>query len=71
MGPIYKTLEFLVDHRWARELLYWGGWCVVVYNTYSLPALTYAMTLLGALVMYFAGLVSGTAMTEKQYGGRT
>lgn len=70
MKYLHNIFEYLIDHRWAREVMYWGGWCVIVFNSYQLPSLPYAMTLLGALLMYFSGLMTGTAMTEKHYEER-
>lgn len=71
MQPIYNLFEYCIDHRWAREALYWGGFASIIYNTFHLPAVPYAFTLLGGLLMYFSGLMHGTAMTEKHYEGRT
>lgn len=65
-NAIYKFLDYCEDNRWTTELMYWGGFITIVYNTFHLPSLPYFCVIMASVVMHWGGLITGARMTRRE-----
>lgn len=62
----YTILDYCEDHRWTTEVMYWGGFAAVVFNTsHKLDSWPYFCVLTGSVFMHWGGLITGARMTRE------
>lgn len=65
MNTKNKVIAYMFYNAWVAELMYWGGFIVLMTCTFHLDSLLYFGAIVSGVVMHWGGLIKGGRLTEE------